>query len=39
MLGLMGAIAVGVLLGTLVVSSHLFVAATARADQLWDRKS
>lgn len=38
MLGLMGAIAVGVLLGTLVVSSRLFVVAAARADQLWDRK-
>jgi len=39
MLGLMGAIAIGVLLGTLVVSSRPFAAAAARADQLWDRRS
>ena len=39
MLGLMGSIALGVLLGTLIVSSHTFVAATAHAGQLQDRKS
>jgi hypothetical protein len=39
MLGLMGAIALGVFLGTVIVSSHTFVAATAHAGQLQDRKS
>jgi uncharacterized membrane protein YjjP (DUF1212 family) len=39
MLGLMGAIALGVLLGTLIVSSHTFVAATTHAGRLQDRTS
>jgi hypothetical protein len=39
MLGMMGSIALGVPLGTVIVSSHTFVAATAHAGQLQDRKS
>jgi uncharacterized membrane protein YjjB (DUF3815 family) len=37
MLGLMGSIALGVLLGTLIVSSQKFVAATAHVSQLSEK--
>jgi uncharacterized membrane protein YjjB (DUF3815 family) len=39
MLGLMGAIALGVLLGTLIVSSYAFGTAAAHVSQLHNRKA